>query len=172
MPWKGKEGRDEQKHGGAEGRGSLVQSPSQRTASLIYITSSRVGLGGARTAWLPPLPALLLSRAERQASGCGMDRGQDWHVSVFILLSFSFFFFFFRCIKAEINSTWTGMPCGCLTAEANLRYGHTNTEQTMRRSNYREEKSNHLTRQRFIFPPADSEWKAGGQKKRGNVALG
>lgn len=78
---------------GAEGRGSLVQSPSQHTASLIYITSSRGGLGGVRTAWLPPLPALL-SRAERQASGCGMDRGQDWHVSVFILLSFSFFFNF------------------------------------------------------------------------------
>ena len=64
------------------------------------------------------------------------------------------------------------MPCGCLTAAANLRYGLTNTEQTMRRSNYREEKNSYLTRQRFLFLPEDSEWKAGGQKKQGNAALG
>lgn len=62
------------------------------------------------------------------------------------------------------------MPCGCLTAEADLRYGRANPEQTMRRSNYREEKSSHLTGQRFAFLPADSERE--GRRTKGTRKCG
>lgn len=98
------------------------------------------------------------------AAGCGVEPGQRWRVSTPVR--------FFRWAKAEISSAWTGMPCGCLKAEAKLRYGHTNTEQTIRRSNYREEKSSHLTEQKFIFLPAGLEWKAERQRKQENAALG
>lgn len=67
--------------GGRGQRGFLAPSPTRGSAPQISRTRAAEA---ARAAWLPPLPALLPSRAERQTSGCSVDQGQGWHVSVFI----------------------------------------------------------------------------------------
>lgn len=56
------------------------------------------------------------------------------------------------------------MPRGCLTAEAKLRYGHTSSEQTMRRSNYREEEKQPSNRARFLI--SNGRLRVGGRRTK------